>query len=61
MNKYTVKATQQIEIKVEAETAMQAMNAVNNLYLSGTLFADKDYVSTSIKVYENKEDKNNDF
>lgn len=58
MSKYSVEATQQIEIEVEAETAMEALNAVNSLYIAGTLFDDKDYVSTSIKVYENKEDKN---
>ena len=58
MSKYSVKATQQIEIEVEAETAMQALNLVNSLYIAGTLFDDKDYVSTSIKVQENKEDKN---
>lgn len=58
MSKYSVEATQQIEIEVEAETAMEALNAVNSLYIAGTLFDDKDYVSTSIKVYENEEDKN---
>lgn len=55
MSKYSVEATQQIKIEVEAETAMQALNAVNSLYIAGTLFDDKDYVSTSIKVYENEE------
>lgn len=57
MSKYSVVVTQQIEIEVEVETAMEALDAVNNLYIAGTLFDDEDYVSTSIKVYENKEGK----